>query len=122
MIFPKSRLRIAYRGGLQRCLNYPKTVLLAALLIFAVSLSLLRTLKKEFIPSQDMRRVMVNVTLPLGVSMRQAWSKPPSSAKSSAQAPAASSSTPTGDGRSNLRPTSNVRGRRWLSEEALKNR
>ncbi len=66
-----NRLRLGYRGSLERCLNHPKTVLISAFFIFAVSLSLLRTLKKEFIPSQDMSRVMVNVTLPLGVSMEQ---------------------------------------------------
>ena len=66
-----NRLRIGYRGALERCLNHPKIILASAFLIFAVSLSLLRTLKKEFIPSQDMSRVLVNVTLPLGVSLNK---------------------------------------------------
>ena len=66
-----NRLRVGYRRGLERCLNRPKTVLAAAFLIFLVSLSLTRALKKEFIPSQDMSRVMANVTLPLGVSLAE---------------------------------------------------
>ncbi|MCX5797067.1 MAG: efflux RND transporter permease subunit [Elusimicrobia bacterium] len=66
-----NRLRDGYRASLARCLDRPKTVLAGALLLFALSLSFLWSLKKEFIPSQDMSRVMVNVTLPLGVSMEQ---------------------------------------------------
>ncbi len=64
-------LRRAYGRGLERCLNHPKTVLSSAVLIFLVSLSLLRTLKKEFIPSQDQGRFLVNLTLPLGGSLDQ---------------------------------------------------
>jgi HAE1 family hydrophobic/amphiphilic exporter-1 len=66
-----NRLKRGYRRGLERCLNNPKTVLAGALLVFLASLSLLKPLKKEFIPSQDMSRVMVSVTLPLGVSLDQ---------------------------------------------------
>jgi HAE1 family hydrophobic/amphiphilic exporter-1 len=62
-------LRKVYRKLLERCLNFPKTVVAGALVIFAISLSLMTTLKKEFIPSQDMSRAMVNITLPLGVSL-----------------------------------------------------
>ena len=62
-------LRSGYRKALVRCLDAPKTVLAAALLLFAGSLSLVRGLKKEFIPSQDQSRFLVNITLPLGVSL-----------------------------------------------------
>ena len=61
----------AYRRGLERCLNHPKTVLAASALIFLGSLSFLKTLKKEFIPSQDISRVMASITLPLGSSLAQ---------------------------------------------------
>jgi len=64
-------LRRGYRRALERCLDYPKTVLSAALLLFAGSLIFLYGLKKEFIPSQDMSRFMISVTLPLGVSLEQ---------------------------------------------------
>jgi HAE1 family hydrophobic/amphiphilic exporter-1 len=66
-----NRLRDAYHAGLGRCLDRPKTVLAAASLLFLASLGLLRPLKKEFIPSQDMSRFLVNVTLPLGVSLEE---------------------------------------------------
>lgn len=62
-------LRDAYRRLLGQCLRAPKTVFAAAVLLFAGSISLVRVLKKEFIPSQDQSRFLVNITLPLGVSM-----------------------------------------------------
>ncbi len=65
------RLRELYRAALARCLDHPKTVLASALAIFLSSLLLLVPLKKEFIPSQDMSRFLVNVTLPLGVSLER---------------------------------------------------
>ncbi|MCX5789172.1 MAG: efflux RND transporter permease subunit [Elusimicrobia bacterium] len=62
-------VREGYRRVLGICLLRPKTVLASALALFAGSLSLTRALKKEFIPSQDQSIFMVNVTLPLGVSL-----------------------------------------------------
>jgi HAE1 family hydrophobic/amphiphilic exporter-1 len=64
-------LRESYRRALGACVDRPVLVLSASALLFASSLALLRTLKKEFIPSQDQGRFMVNVTLPLGVSLEQ---------------------------------------------------
>jgi HAE1 family hydrophobic/amphiphilic exporter-1 len=64
-------VRKAYRRALERCLRWPKTVVAASLVLFFASLSLVKTLKKEFIPSQDQSRFLVNITLPLGVSMEQ---------------------------------------------------
>jgi hydrophobe/amphiphile efflux-1 (HAE1) family protein len=63
------RLRAGYRRALGACLASPKKVLVAALALFLVSLSLIKTLKKEFIPSQDQSLFLVNITLPLGVSL-----------------------------------------------------
>lgn len=62
-------LREGYRTLLEKCLGMPGKVLAAALVLFLVSLSLVRTLKKEFIPSQDQGLFLVNITLPLGVSL-----------------------------------------------------
>ena len=62
-------LRDFYRAVLERVLRWPKTVLAAAVLLFAGSLGLVTTLKKEFLPSQDQGIFIVNVTLPLGVSL-----------------------------------------------------
>ena len=62
-------LRDGYRRGLQFCLKIPFLVLLAAAGLFVSSLFLVKTLKKEFIPSQDQSRFLVTVTMPLGVSL-----------------------------------------------------
>jgi HAE1 family hydrophobic/amphiphilic exporter-1 len=64
-----ARLREGYRRTLGRFLAMPKTVLAAAVALFLVSLSLIGVLKKEFIPSQDQSLFLVNITLPLGVSL-----------------------------------------------------
>jgi len=63
------RLKNAYGRALEFCLASPKKVLAASLVLFLVSLSLIKTLKKEFIPSQDQGLLLVNLTLPLGVSL-----------------------------------------------------
>ena len=64
-----ARLREGYRKALGICLASPKKVLALALALFLVSLALIKTLKKEFIPSQDQSLFLVNITLPLGVSL-----------------------------------------------------
>jgi HAE1 family hydrophobic/amphiphilic exporter-1 len=61
--------RHGYRRLLERALTVPKTVLAVALAVFASSLFLVKGLKKEFIPSQDQGLFLVNITLPLGVSL-----------------------------------------------------
>jgi hydrophobe/amphiphile efflux-1 (HAE1) family protein len=63
------RLRDRYKRALEACLRAPKRVLAASLALFLVSLSLIGLLKKEFIPSQDQSLFLVNITLPLGVSL-----------------------------------------------------
>ena len=63
------RARDGYRVLLERCLGRPKTILLIALAFFLASMSLVRSLKKEFIPSQDQSRFLVTITNPLGVSL-----------------------------------------------------
>jgi hydrophobe/amphiphile efflux-1 (HAE1) family protein len=61
--------RKGYQHSLEACLGAPLIVLLIAAVVFASSLFLVKTLKKEFIPSQDQSRFLVTVTLPLGVSL-----------------------------------------------------
>jgi HAE1 family hydrophobic/amphiphilic exporter-1 len=64
-----NRARQHYKATLQRCLVNPKAVLLTALALFLASLFLVRSLKKEFIPSQDQSRFLAILTMPLGVSL-----------------------------------------------------
>ncbi|MBI3564781.1 MAG: efflux RND transporter permease subunit, partial [Elusimicrobia bacterium] len=63
------RLRAAYTRTLEVALGMPGKVVAVSVVLFALSLSLVRTLKKEFIPAQDQGVFIVNVTLPLGVSL-----------------------------------------------------
>ncbi len=58
-----------YRNLLGFFLNRPMLVLAAATAIFLVSLGLTKTLKKEFVPSQDQSRFLARVTFPLGTSL-----------------------------------------------------
>jgi HAE1 family hydrophobic/amphiphilic exporter-1 len=62
-------LRDAYARSLKAALGMPGKVVAASVVIFILSLSLVKTLKKEFIPAQDQGVFIVNVTLPLGVSL-----------------------------------------------------
>ncbi|MFA5363431.1 MAG: efflux RND transporter permease subunit [Candidatus Omnitrophota bacterium] len=58
-----------YRASLGFVLDYRKTVLAAAVLIFAASLALTMVLRKEFVPAHDQSRFLVRITLPLGSSL-----------------------------------------------------
>ncbi len=62
-------LRRGYRTLLIKCLKWPTLVMTSAALVFLGSLFLVKTLKKEFIPSQDQSRFLVTITNPLGVSL-----------------------------------------------------
>ncbi len=61
--------RAGYRRLLDSALRVPKTILAVSLAVFVSSLFLIKGLKKEFIPSQDQGLFLVNITLPLGVSL-----------------------------------------------------
>ncbi|MDE2141605.1 MAG: efflux RND transporter permease subunit [Elusimicrobia bacterium] len=63
------RVRSGYRRTLEKFLDHPGKVVTVSVVLFALSLSMVRFLKKEFIPSQDQSIFLVNVTLPLGVSL-----------------------------------------------------
>ncbi|MCX5714938.1 MAG: efflux RND transporter permease subunit, partial [Candidatus Omnitrophica bacterium] len=61
----------SYRASLAFLLDRPKSVLLAATIIFVSSLGLTFALKKEFIPPQDQSRFLARISLPLGSSIEK---------------------------------------------------
>src|SRR4051812_23856889 len=63
------KIKNRYKAGLERCLRSPKVVVVTTLVLFAMSMFLVKFIKKEFIPSQDQNRFLVTVTNPLGVSI-----------------------------------------------------
>jgi len=58
-----------YRSLLSVLLKKPKSVVIAAVIVFIASLALTSTLKKEFVPAQDQGRFLARITLPLGSSI-----------------------------------------------------
>lgn len=58
-----------YRRSLRGVLAWRWTVLIAATAVFVFSLALARTVKKEFVPSQDQSRFLVRVQTKLGTSL-----------------------------------------------------
>jgi hydrophobe/amphiphile efflux-1 (HAE1) family protein len=63
------RVTEGYRAVLSRCLDHRWKVIGGALLVFAVSLTLTKTLKKEFVPAQDQSMFLVRIQTPLGSSI-----------------------------------------------------
>ena len=63
------RSRAGYARLLGRLLARRWTVILAALAVFAGSLSLVKSIPKEFTPAQDQSRFLVRVQTPVGSSM-----------------------------------------------------
>ncbi len=58
-----------YQRGLDACLNHRWKIIFSTLLLFALSLGMARTLKKEFVPSQDQSRLMVRLQTVPGSSL-----------------------------------------------------
>ncbi len=58
-----------YRSILSGLLNKPKSVVIAAIIVFIASMALTSALKKEFVPSQDQGRFLARIMLPLGSSI-----------------------------------------------------
>ena len=58
-----------YRRLLAVCLDHRGAVLLAATVMFAVSMSLIFFIKKEFVPAQDQGRIAINISTPPGSSI-----------------------------------------------------
>lgn len=64
-----ARATHSYRSFLEKALNHRGRVLIASLIIFTLSLLLIRFVKKEFVPSQDQRRLLVRIQTPIGSSI-----------------------------------------------------
>ncbi len=64
-----------YQSILRVTLRYSKTVLVASLLIFAVSLITVKGVKQEFVPRQDQNIVMVTAQTPTGTSIEATYKK-----------------------------------------------
>ncbi len=62
-------LTLKYKNGLSWCLQNRLKIICGAFLIFALSLLLIGSLKKEMVPAQDQSRFMVTIQLPLGSSI-----------------------------------------------------
>lgn len=69
------RLNRMYQNWLKFTLRYPKTVVFGSLIIFAVSMYSVKTLKKEFVPTQDQNFVLMNAELPTGSSLEASYKK-----------------------------------------------
>ncbi len=58
-----------YKKILAFCLNHRWTVIILSVFIFVLSLTIAIFLKKEFIPTQDQGRLMINIQMPSGTSL-----------------------------------------------------
>ncbi len=58
-----------YRSLLHFCLKHKRSVLIAAAIVFTLSLFLLPFIPKEFVPAQDQNRFMINIQSPPGSSI-----------------------------------------------------
>jgi len=63
------RLSVLYRGALAWCLDNRWKVIIIATVLFTVSLSLIKPLKKEFVPPQDQSILLIRVQTPVGSSI-----------------------------------------------------
>jgi multidrug efflux pump len=66
-----NKLETFYSGTLVRVLKRPGTILSGAVVVFALSLVVLRGLPSEFVPSQDQSRLMVRLQTAVSSSMTE---------------------------------------------------
>ncbi|MCC5813583.1 MAG: efflux RND transporter permease subunit [Leptospira sp.] len=64
-----AQAQVFYRKTLIWSLAHPKTILLGAMLLFALSLLFIIPLKKEFVPSQDIGKFIIRMRAPVGYSI-----------------------------------------------------
>lgn len=62
-------LVVRYRAVLAKCLNNRWKVILISLVVFVLSLGLLKIIRQEFVPPQDQSRFLVSIQTPMGSSM-----------------------------------------------------
>lgn len=65
-----NRLTAAYRAMLRLCLRHRWTVIGTAAVVFSVSLFLVGSLRKEFLPPQDQSRLLLNAYTKMGSSIQ----------------------------------------------------
>ena len=63
-------LAVVYKRVLSRCLNWRWTVLGVCFAIFGISLLMIPTLRKEFLPAQDQSRFLVTIYTKMGSSIQ----------------------------------------------------
>lgn len=65
----------AYQRSLQICIKWPKTIVFSSLILFIASMSMVRFVKQEFIPSQDQNIILVNGQTPTGTNLAETQKK-----------------------------------------------
>lgn len=61
----------SYQESLKFCLGRRKTILIGSVILFILSLGLLKFMKHEFVPSQDQSRFLVRINMPLGTALEK---------------------------------------------------
>lgn len=69
------KINAMYQRWLEYTLRYAWTVVIASMVIFAVSLLLIKGIRQEFVPSQDQNVVMLNAQLVPGASLEASHKK-----------------------------------------------
>jgi len=69
------RVGDVYRSMLAATIRFSKSVVAASLVVFIVSLLLVRGLKQEFVPQQDQNLIIMNAQLPPGASLEATYAK-----------------------------------------------
>lgn len=69
------KINATYQRWLEVTLNYAWSVVIASLVIFALSLFLIKGIRQEFVPSQDQDVVMLNAQLIPGSSLESSYEK-----------------------------------------------
>src|SRR5271167_1523610 len=69
---PFEWIRRKYASGLDRCLNHPKTTILVAVAIFALTLLLIPFIGGEFMPHLDEGALWIRATMPYTISFEEA--------------------------------------------------
>jgi hydrophobe/amphiphile efflux-1 (HAE1) family protein len=68
-------INATYQSWLDFTLRYSKTVVFGSLIIFGVSMFLVKGLKKEFVPAQDQNFILMMAQLPTGSSLEASYQK-----------------------------------------------
>ncbi len=69
------KINATYQNWLRFTLRYSKTVVLGSLILFGLSMFLVKGLKKEFVPAQDQNFILMMAQLPTGSSIEASYQK-----------------------------------------------